>query len=485
MIPRHRTALSRVGLSRPVRLALDDGILSEGMTFFDYGCGRGTDVDLVKAKGILASGWDPTHAADRDLKQAEVVNLGYVVNVIEDPDERRAALRAAWGLAQRVLVVAARTTCEELGQALTPYRDGYLTSRGTFQKFYNHSTLKAWIAEAVDTEPVAAAPGTFYLFKDPVARESFLAGRHRRTGPSLRLARSESIFNEYRSAFDQILPFFSSRGRLPSAAEVPATAELLRQVPRIDSLLRAIRSAVGAESFDRLVAERQQDLLVYLALTRFHKRPALHRLSPDVQLDIRSLFPSYRSACERADQLLFQVGDRSSREAAFQQSGIGKLTGSALYVHVSAIHRLPVILRIYEGCARALVGSVESATLVKLHRLKHQVSYLSYPRFDRDAHPSLAGSLVVRLKDLTMDYRDYSRWSDPPVLHRKELFVAEDYGKRDLFAKLTAREECLRLLDNGSGIGTLSGWNAVLRTAGVCIRGHRVSPSNVCGSDGQ
>jgi DNA phosphorothioation-associated putative methyltransferase len=191
-------------------------------------------------------------------------------------------------------------------------------------------------------------------------------------------------------------------------------------------------------------------------------------------LDIRSLFPTYAIACEHADRLLLQVGDRNDREAAFQESVIGKLTGSALYVHVSAVHRLPVLLRLYEGCARAFVGAVEGTTLVKLHRMKHQVSYLSYPRFDQDAHPVLAGSLVVRLRDLVVDYRDYGTWTDPPLLHRKELFVADDYPKRALFARLTAREERLGVLADGAGIGTVSGWNATLQRAGVTIRGHRV-----------
>jgi hypothetical protein len=36
-----------------------------------------------------------------------VVTLGYVLNVIEDPGERAAALRQAWDHCRRLLVVAA------------------------------------------------------------------------------------------------------------------------------------------------------------------------------------------------------------------------------------------------------------------------------------------------------------------------------------------------------------------------------------------
>ena len=40
-------------------------------------------------------------------RPADVVNLGYVINVIEDPVERAETLRNAWALCRRVMVVSA------------------------------------------------------------------------------------------------------------------------------------------------------------------------------------------------------------------------------------------------------------------------------------------------------------------------------------------------------------------------------------------
>jgi hypothetical protein len=74
----------------------------------------------------------------------------------------------------------------------------------------------------------------------------------------------------------------------------------------------------------------------------------------------------------------------------------------------SALPRLPTLLRLYEGCARGYVGSVEGATVVKLHRGKSQVSYLAYPRFDVDGHPVFVGSLIVDFQRLAVHDRDYS-----------------------------------------------------------------------------
>src|SRR4051794_4838011 len=99
--------MSRSGLSRPLQQALDDGLLDDA-TVFDYGCGRGDDVRTLGALGFTAAGWDPAHSPGSTRQSATVVNLGYVVNVIEDRAERADALRRAWDLAESVLIVSAR-----------------------------------------------------------------------------------------------------------------------------------------------------------------------------------------------------------------------------------------------------------------------------------------------------------------------------------------------------------------------------------------
>lgn len=71
------------------------GLVRQGITFFDYGCGRGDDVRGLIANGIDATGWDPHFAGDADKRVADLVNIGFVINVIEDIDERVEALRGA------------------------------------------------------------------------------------------------------------------------------------------------------------------------------------------------------------------------------------------------------------------------------------------------------------------------------------------------------------------------------------------------------
>src|SRR5713101_3600608 len=61
-VRRERTALRRTGLSRPIRVALEDGIINPQKLVFDYGCGHGDDLRYLSSLGISCSGWDPAFA---------------------------------------------------------------------------------------------------------------------------------------------------------------------------------------------------------------------------------------------------------------------------------------------------------------------------------------------------------------------------------------------------------------------------------------
>jgi DNA phosphorothioation-associated putative methyltransferase len=97
-IARHKTAIKRQSFSLPVKCMLRDGLLHSDRTFFDYGCGHGQDLAMLSGMSIQAAGWDPVHRPDSDRQPADVVNLGYVINVIEDPRERQQVIRKAWEL---------------------------------------------------------------------------------------------------------------------------------------------------------------------------------------------------------------------------------------------------------------------------------------------------------------------------------------------------------------------------------------------------
>ena len=235
-----------------------------------------------------------------------------------------------------------------------------------------------------------------------------------------------------------------------------------------------VRRLTGAEECEAITRRSTEDLLVYLALGRFRKRPPMSILPIGLQRDLRAFFGSYSQACRLADDLLFQAGNAEHIDEACRNSPIGKLLPNALYVHRSALESLPPLLRVYEGCARAYLGEIEGANLIKLHRHSGKVSYLTYPDFETNPHPALLRSVKLSLRTREIDCLEYQASTNPPILHRKESFLAPDHPLHAKFARLTKQEEKHGLLDDTATIGTRDGWQARLNAAGFALRGHRL-----------
>jgi DNA phosphorothioation-associated putative methyltransferase len=131
-------------------------------------------------------------------------------------------------------------------------------------------------------------------------------------------------------------------------------------------------------------------------------------------------------------------------------------------------------LRVYEGCARAYLGEIEGANLIKIHRFSGKVSYLVYPDFETDPHPALVRSVKLDMRRRQIESQEFGQGGNPPILHRKEAFLSSEHELHEKFAKLTAQEERAGLLDETSTIGTRDGWNARLAYKGYTLRGHRL-----------
>lgn len=469
-VQRHKTALGRNLLSRPVARAIEDGVITGITSVLDYGCGRGGDVERLRKQGVNCEGYDPVYRPQAVDTAADVTNLGYVVNVIEDQAERAEVLRRAWSLTRRVLIISARLENEARDLRATEHLDGYLTSAGTFQKFFSQTSLRAFIQTTLDREAIAAAPGVFYVFRSEIDEQGFLARRVRRTLPT----RSRVLLDEHAELMAPLIEFVEERGRLPRGGELVEFARLEELVGSVRNAFAVIRRVTGDDRWDRVRLSRSDDLLVYIALSRFGRRPRIGALPSDLQYDIKDFFGSYKAGCSQADSLLFAVADQERISEALRLARVGKLTREALYIHTSAVGDLVPVLRVLDGCARAVLGLIDEATLVKFRRDRPLISYLSYPHFDRIPHPELQSAYTVDLRSLRSDYRDYRGLANPPILHRKELFVAPNYPARRRFSQLTQAEVRAGLYADPERIGTREGWRDTLTSRGVELRGHRL-----------
>ena len=473
----HRTAIVRGELSRPTRLALMTGLLAAGETFFDYGCGRGEDVVGLRKMEFAADGWDPNHLPDAKRLDADVVNIGYVVNVIADPQERVEALKNAWGHTGKALVVAARLNNElrSLPNA-RQHGDGFITDHDTFQKFYSQSELRTWVDSSLEVESVAVAPGIFVVFKREEDANEFLIRNRRRRAITVKISHADRMYDEHRELLDELIDFYTVRGRLPrKAEEIDLEIRLKEHVGGLRRAWSVIRKVAEDTNWDAIADSRRDDLLVDIALLKLNRRPNFMALPEATRNDIKDFFGSYKQATAEADELLFSSGNIDLLSTTADESAVGKRLPTDLYVHVSALDQLAPVLRVYEGCARWLMGEVDDANIVKLATDKPKVSYLSYPTFDKDPHPRLRETTYVRLRGLDVDWRSYAESENPPILHRKEEFVAEDYPLHARFARLTAQEERFGLFETDLRlIGYQKAWEEWLADQGVGLKGHRV-----------
>ena len=476
---------------------------------------------------LEAAGWDPFYAPDRPIAPADIVNLGFVINVIEDPEERLTALTRAWSLAERLLVVSVMLANQNAPRG-ERFRDGVLTRRGTFQKYFTQAEIRAYLVAALDEEPIPVAPGVLYVFRDKDAEQRFLVDRYRsRRSPlgmpslpprerpprPLREARvprpgaaerAQARYDACQGPLDRLWSLWLDLGRPPEADEVPPEdlAALTETCGTLARALRLMEERGEPEGLSRARAARASDLSVYLALMQFERRKPYRHLEPGLQRDLKALFGDYGAAQAAGLTLLFQVVDTQAigaacREAA--QQGLGWLdfgdaatpesgraeegsrtsdrlrldgapTGEArsLQLHSSLVERLPALLRVYVGCAAALYGDYRNADLVKIHIGSGKVSLMRYEGFDAFALPRMVERVKVKLREQDIDWFSYGEGSGypPPYLFHKSRYLNEESPG---YPEQVAFDEALDAL----GLCDLSGHGPDPRTFDAALAARR------------
>ncbi|MGK7875305.1 MAG: DNA phosphorothioation-associated putative methyltransferase [Xenococcaceae cyanobacterium] len=154
---RWKTAMSRTELSKPARLMLELGHLTEEESHFDYGCGKGGDIERLKARGYQSTGWDPHFFPNNPIQEADIVTCLFVLNVIEDIPERLETMVKATKLARKKAILSVRV--EKPPDITFSWGDGYITSQGCFQKQFTNGEFLGIIRQYFQQEPEIIAPG--------------------------------------------------------------------------------------------------------------------------------------------------------------------------------------------------------------------------------------------------------------------------------------------------------------------------------------
>jgi DNA phosphorothioation-associated putative methyltransferase len=476
-IRRHLTALSRSNFSAPLQALLRHGLIGANLTFFDYGCGRGDDVRSLLANGIEAAGWDPHYAPDADKRIADTVNIGFVINVIEDIAERVDALKGAYSYTRGVLSVSAMLN-SQLPPEGRPYKDGYLSSRNTFQKYFSQAQLRDFIEHTLDENAIAVGPGVFFVFRDKDLEQRFLSERYGHRAqkvlsrgwmytksprppkepraprqpreprqPTVRIDRATLLFETYHASFARLWLKCLELGRPPERLELEqSTLEV--NIGSVSKALQITLARFDAQELELASKARTSDLLVFGALQQFQKRTPYRQLEQRLQIDIRYFFGDYSSWQGEARQVLFTIGDLEAIDAACRlvfEKGYGYLDeGVSLQLHASMLERLPTLLRVYVACATILCGDISEFDLIKIHSRSGKVTLMKFDDFENVPLPRLRQRIKVNLRDQDLDTFSYGEEYAPSLLYHKSRYINEEFPR---YAEQVGFEEALNTLN--------------------------------------
>jgi DNA phosphorothioation-associated putative methyltransferase len=465
-VARHRTAIKRYDLSKPVKQLLERGLLRKNDTFFDYGCGHGMDVEALQNLGYQAAGWDPVFRPDVSKANAAVVNLGYVLNVIEDPVERAAALREAYSLSDHVLLVSTMVSGQETEAHSRLYRDGFLTKTNTFQKFFAPGELENLIEHTLNKEATTLTLGVCLVFRNPEEAELFEAKRSRRridwteiathlkfSVPVARERQNVDRYELHKELFDQLWGVLLQLGRFPEPGEFDRLAEVKKAGGSAKRAVSLILSRHGEELWKLARKARTEDVLVYLAMSGFRKHFGRREIPLRIKNDIRSFFGDLRAAQAKARELLFAAGDAGEIELACQGVDVGWQDEEALIIHRTLIGQLPPLLRIYIQCAAQRYGDPEQADLIKIHKHSGKVTFQHYDDFEGKPLPELRTRIKVNLRNLFVSVFDHSKGPKRQLLYFKERFVAKNHPNISTMAKFSAKLRRLGFAEETIGFG--------------------------------
>ena len=462
-IERHRTALHRSFLSAPVQALFRSNLLTIEDHFFDYGCGRGSDIEGVGTLGIRSNGWDPYFRTDAAKEEADVVNLGFVINVIEDAVERAEALLGAFSLTKRVLCVSAMLQ-SNMTRVGTPYRDGFRTERNTFQKYFTQGELRDYIEQTLGETAHALGPGIFVVFKDPLTEERFLyRGRRSASRSAISVSRlrpivkdvsragtkqekAKAFFEEHRTLFERYKEECILIGRIPQDDELSIAGEIRSQ---IGSTKRAIQMLAehdyDFEAAMELAASKAKDrLLGFGAKLVLLRKRSTQGSDQGLKRDVQTHFGSWANLGVAARSLLSDLSNLQKLYEACKsasENGFGYLDETDQYhVAVSLLDEVPPLIRAYVECGALLAGNLDSFDAAKIHVRTAKLSLMRYDSFTTSGVPTLTLRLKISLRHQTMETFEYGEGFPAENLYWKSRLIGESSAD---FERQTACESAL------------------------------------------
>jgi DNA phosphorothioation-associated putative methyltransferase len=426
-VERHRTAIKRYDLSRPIKLALERGVIQKKHSLFDYGCGHGMDIEALQGLGYTINGWDPAFRPKAQKIEADVVNLGYVLNVIESPKERVEALKGAFALTRQALLVSVLVEGQQTVAHTRACGDGFLTKNKTFQKFYAPGELEHFIEANLQAEVITLSLGICIVFRNPDDAEAFEASRSRRridwldlssqlrfTSPTSRELRRADRYELHKELFDSFWDYLLEYGRAPEPGEYDRLAEIRKAAGGLSRALSLVVQKRGEALWQHARKARSEDVLVYLAMTNFRKKFLRRDIPLRIKNDIKAFFGDLAIAKKQAHDILLAAADPDEVGLAIEglDFGIYDQEEEQFTFHRKFLNQLPPALRVYVQCGALRYGDPEEADLIKIHVASGKLTLLHYDDFKK-AEPFLQTRIKINLRNQFVQVFDHRAERQP------------------------------------------------------------------------
>src|SRR5438874_108699 len=122
--------------------------------------------------------------------------------------------------------------------------------------------------------------------------------------------------------------------------------------------------------------------------------------------------------------------DLAKYQQCISEIPFGKRLPSALYIfRVPGLKFGNELDSLLENLCKAYQIS-EDFNVIKFRTDELKLSFLSYPAFFQEPHPSLRHAITVDLVKGRARHTDYANNVNPPILHRKESFLPADHPMR-------------------------------------------------------
>lgn len=140
-----------VKLTNVIKKFYEQGVF-DNKRVLDYSYNKPYDIKYLIEKGIEAEAYEPFSdygLREYPTKKYDIITCNYVINMIEDSEKRREILDVLRLLGDEIYVTV-RADRKAIKDSWQEYKDGHLTSRGTFQKLYTSKMLKEEFGDSIE-----------------------------------------------------------------------------------------------------------------------------------------------------------------------------------------------------------------------------------------------------------------------------------------------------------------------------------------------